>query len=238
MESHVLRRADAAIFGSAGAREVWRAKGYRGRDAVIPQFGIDPGLFPMRAEDLRIETGFSVGFVGRLVREKGVDVLLNALAELPEAVHLTVIGAGPERAALGQLAARLGISERVVFGPWLPSTEIPGRLRRLDALVLPSRTTPYWKEQFGRVLLEAMASGTPVVGADCGEIGNVIGAAGLLFPEGDYAALAAALGRLLEDSALRQRFANNGRERVMANFTQAQVAAETVSFYRQMASAA
>ncbi len=238
MESHVLRRADAAIFGSAGAREVWRAKGYRGRDAVIPQFGIDPNLFPMRAEDTRTEMGFSVGFVGRLVREKGVDVLLNALAELPEAVHLTVIGAGPERAALGQLAARLGISERVVFGPWLPSTEIPGRLRRLDALVLPSRTTPHWKEQFGRVLLEAMASGAPVVGADCGEISNVIGSAGLLFPEGDSAALAAALRQLIEDGDLRQRVAQNGRARVLAHFTQAQVAAETVSVYRRLAGAA
>ena len=113
--------------------------------------------------------------------------------------------------------------------------EISERMRCLDALVLPSRTTSHWKEQFGRVLLEAMASGAPVVGADWGEIGNVIGAAGLLFPEGDYAALAAALRRLLEDSTLRQRCANNGRDRVMANFTQAQVAAETVSFYRQIA---
>jgi len=238
METYVLRRTDAAIFGTAGAHAVWRAKGYRGREAVIPQFGIDPDLFPMRANKTQRQEKFSVGFVGRLVPEKGVDLLLRALAILPEEVHLTVIGAGPERIALGHLAGHLEISEGVVFEPWISSTEISERMRRLDALVLPSRTTPHWKEQFGRVLLEAMASGTPVVGADSGEIGNVIGAAGLLFPEGDYTALAAALGRLLEDSALRQRFADNGRERVMANFTQAQVAAATVSFYRQMASAA
>ncbi len=236
MESYVLRRADAAIFGSASAHAVWRAKGYRGRKDIIPQFGIDPDLFPMREEDTRRQGRFSVGFVGRLVREKGVDILLRALADLPEEVHLTVIGAGPERAALAQLAGRLGISERVVFEPWLPSTEIPERLRSLDALVLPSRTTSHWKEQFGRVLLEAMASGAPVVGADCGEIASVIGTAGLLFPEGDYAGLAAALRRLLEDSTLRQRVVQNGRERVISKFTQAQVAAETVSVYRQLAS--
>ncbi len=238
IESYVLRQTDAAIFGSAGAQAVWREKGYRGREAVIPQFGIDPDLFPMRTEDTVRDRGFSVGFVGRLVREKGVDVLLRALADLPKEVHLTVIGAGPERAALGHLAQRLEISERVVFEPWLSSTEIPERLRRFDALVLPSRTTPYWKEQFGRVLVEAMASGVPVIGANCGEIPSVIGTAGLLFPEGDSDALGAALLRLLEDSALCQRVAQNGRALVLANFTHAQVAAKTVRVYRQMAGVA
>jgi len=153
MESYVLRRADAAIFGSAGAHAVWRAKGYCGREAIIPQFGVDPDLFPMRAEDTYIEGRFSVGFVGRLVREKGVDILLRALADLPKEVHLTVIGAGPERAALGQLAGRLNISERVIFEPWIPSTAIPERLRRLDvfchrALLRTGRSNSggcYWR---------------------------------------------------------------------------------------------
>ena len=81
-----------------------------------------------------------------------------------------------------------------------------------------------------------MLWGLSVVGADCGEIASVIGTAGLLFPEGDYAGLAAALRRLLEDSTLRQRVVQNGRERVISKFTQAQVAAETVSVYRQLAS--
>ncbi len=89
-----------------------------------------------------------------------------------------------------------------------------------------------------RVLLDAMASGAPVVGADCGEISNVIGSAGLLFPEGDSAALAAALWQLIEDGDLRQRVSQNGRARVLAHFTQAQVAAETVSVYRRLAGAA
>ena len=238
MESYVLQRADAAIFGSSGAYAVWQAKGYRGHGAIIPQFGIDPDLFPMRAEGGCTDVAFSVGFVGRLVSEKGVDVLLCALADLPDNVNLIVIGAGPERTALQQLAVRLQISERVVFVPWLPSMEIPERLRCLDALVLPSRTTSNWKEQFGRVLLEAMASGVPVVGADCGEIPSVIGDAGLLFPEGDSAALAVRLLRLMEDNSLWQRVSQSGRDRVMSNYTQAQVAAKTVNVYRQLANEA
>ncbi|MCH2540130.1 MAG: glycosyltransferase family 4 protein [Anaerolineales bacterium] len=235
MESYVLKRADAAIFGSSGAYGVWKSKGYRGYGAIIPQFGIDPDLFPMRSGNGCNDKGFSVGFVGRLVREKGVDVLLRALAKLPDKVNLVVIGAGPERNALQQLAVRLQISERIVFVPWLPSMEIPERLRSFDALVLPSRTTSNWKEQFGRVLLEAMASGVPVIGSDSGEIPSVIGDAGLMFPEGDFDALARQLLRLMDDNSLWKRVSQTGRDRVMSNFSQAQVASETVSVYRRMA---
>jgi len=112
--------------------------------------------------------------------------------------------------------------------------EMPSYYNRLDVLVLPSLTRPNWKEQFGRVLIEAMACGVPVVGSDCGEIPNVIGQAGLIFPEGDADELRARLERLMGDPYLRMRLARLGRERVLARYTQARIAAETCEVYRHL----
>jgi glycosyltransferase involved in cell wall biosynthesis len=129
------------------------------------------------------------------------------------------------------LAEQTGIAGQVEFLGHRPSTQTPEFYRTFDVLVLPSVSRPNWIEQFGRVLIEAMASGVPVIGSDCGEIPNVIGDAGLIFPEGDVAALRAALARLMATPALRSELAGRGRARVAAHFTQAQVAAATYHVY-------
>jgi len=102
----------------------------------------------------------------------------------------------------------------------------------LDVLTLPSRTRWNIKEQFGRVLVEAMASETCVVGSDSGEIPRVIGDAGLVFHEGDERELAGHLRRLMEHTALRQALARRGRERALTHYTYAQIARQAVDFYR------
>ena len=112
--------------------------------------------------------------------------------------------------------------------------QMPVFFRQLDVLLVPSLTRPNWKEQFGRVLIEAMACGTVPIGSDSGAIPNVIGGAGLIVPEGDVTALAHALRRLLQDDELRHDLAGQGRARVEAHFTQAQIAAQTVDVYREM----
>jgi glycosyltransferase involved in cell wall biosynthesis len=91
---------------------------------------------------------------------------------------------------------------------------MPQQLAKMDTLVLPSRTEVFWKEQFGRVLVEAMACGVPVVGSDSGEIPHVIADAGIVVPEGDPHALALALLRLRGDEGLRRSFIAKGHARV------------------------
>jgi len=250
IERYNLCHTDYGIAGSAGAAAVWREKGYTGPLAVIPQFGVDPDIFAPRDTRDRLSglsgrqteksaphtsRGFVIGYGGgRLVAEKGVDLLLGAVAGLPGVWRLSVVGAGPERERLEVLARRLGLADRVSFEGIVPSVRMPAFYQELDALVLPSRSRPNWVEQFGRVLIEAMACGVPVVGSDCGEIPNVVGDAGLIFPEGDMGALRECLMRLMRDLDLWADLARRGRERVLAHFTQAQVAAQTVAVYREM----
>ncbi len=234
IERYNLRHAHHAIAGSKGAAAVWREKGYTGPLAVIPQFGVDPDIFTPRSGERDSARGFVIGYVGRLVVEKGVDLLLNAVAELPGVWRLHIVGAGPERERLEEQARRLGLADRVLFEGELPSLRVPAFFRELDVMVLPSHSQSNWVEQFGRVLIEAMACGVVVVGSDCGEIPNVIGDAGLIFPEWNDYALRERLEQLMRDPDLWADLARRGRERVLGRFTQAQIAAQTVAVYRTM----
>lgn len=235
MEKQVLAGADYAIMGNSEAVDVWQRKGYRGPSRVIPQFGVDPQLFrpPPKRDPGR---GFVVGATNRrLVPEKGVDLLLKAMSSLPGIWRIHVAGDGPARPALEQLAVRLGIADRVFFDGPISSDNMPAYLQQLDVLVLSSRAMPSWKEQFGRVLVEAMACEVVVVGANSGEIPNVIGPAGLIFPEEDIDALSKHLHQLMFYEEMRFELGRRGRQRVLDHYTQAQIAAQTVAVYREMA---
>jgi glycosyltransferase involved in cell wall biosynthesis len=229
--------ASHAIAGNQAALQVLRAKGYAGSVSVVPQFGVDPDLFRPRepGERRMAEEEFVIGYSGALIPEKGVDLLLQACARLPFAGWaLEILGDGGERPRLEALAVELGIAGQVRFWGRVPSTEAPDFYRRFDLLVLPSITRPNWMEQFGRVLVEAMASGVPVIGSSSGEIPRVIGEAGLVFPEGDVDALCQAISGLAGDPGRRAELAQQGRQRVLQRFTQAQVAAATYGIYQDM----
>lgn len=234
MEAYVLRHSDYAIAGNADAIRVLRAKNYRGAVRVIPQFGIDPELFcPHSATSPHREFRIGAG-VGRWVEEKGIDVLLRAAAGLSGEWRIYLRGSGPAYAPLVALARQLGISDRVQFEPPCPSVEMPAFYNQLDVFVMPSRTRPNWKEQFGRALVEAMACGVPVIGSDSGEIPNVIGDAGLIFSEDDVDALRAHLIALRDDPARRAELGARGRARVLAHLTHARIAQATYDVYREI----
>jgi glycosyltransferase involved in cell wall biosynthesis len=222
-----------SAFGIAGSREalqVLRAKGYCGPGVVIPQFGVDPDLF---SPALAPPDGPPViGFVSRLVEEKGVMVLLTALTGLTGDWRLHVIGAGPLEDAARERAQQLGLTRRITWERGVASTLVPERLRSFTVLVQPSLTRRHWKEQFGRALMEAMACGVPVVGSNSAEIPNVIGDAGVVVPEGDPQALCRAIDRVLREPELRRTLADRGRSRALEHYTHARIADETVNVYR------
>jgi glycosyltransferase involved in cell wall biosynthesis len=232
MERYVYHRSSTAIAGNLEAVQVLRAKGYSGPTAVIPQFGVDESVFKPIAQQSK-ET-FTIGYAGRLVEQKGLLILVQALALLEGSWRLDICGSGPLEAEMRTLLGELGLGNRVTFHQQIPSSKMPGFYNRLNVLVLPSLTRPNWKEQFGRVLIEAMSCGVPVLGSTSGEIPHVIGSAGIVTPEGDVPALASQLAALRGSPDLRGRLGSAGRERVLANYTQARIAQATVDIYRRL----
>lgn len=240
-ERHTFRHVRGGIAGNEEAREILVKRGFRRPTWVIPQFGVDPEIFKKSDSSelrgtLKIAGKFVVGFMGRLVEEKGLDTLLTTLNHLPNDVVVLMVGSGPFQPQLEQICAKLGLEERVRWVPAVPSREVPKYLSAFDVLVLPSRTRPKWKEQFGRVLVEAMACEVPVIGSNSGEIPRTIGNCGYVFPEGDASTLANLLCRLKNDNSLRSALGSQGRARVLAHFTQAEIAQRTVEFYRYILS--
>jgi len=239
VERFVLRRAALVIAGSEAARRRIARRGVGAdRIAVLPQLGVDPDRYVKADRDAaRSRQGLTppvIGYIGRLVPEKGVDVLVEATAPLDARVLL--VGDGASR---GALEARVSAwpRDKARFVGAVTDTDVPEYLAALDALVLPSRTTATWAEQFGHVLIEAMAAGVPVVGSSSGAIPDVVGDAGIIVPEGDAAALRRALETLLADPALRARLSERGQDRVQAHYAHAVVARELAALYRRLAPA-
>ena len=116
----------------------------------------------------------------------------------------------------------------------MPHEQVARYLNTLDTLALPSLTTPTWKEQFGHVLIEAMACGVPVIGSSSGAIPELIGDAGLIFPEGDIAALRAAIISLQTNLCQRSELARAGRKRVLEHYTHDRIAAANAEFFAQV----
>lgn len=237
--TYTLRNADFAVGRSAEAVAVLRIKGYKGPAAVVPN-AVDTDLFrPLNRIACRAELGygpndFVAGYVGRLIESKGLMDMVEALAHCPENVQLLFVGTGDFQTSLEMRARDLGRTERVRFLPARPLTDLPRIMNALDTLVLVSRTTPRWKEQFGRVVIEANACGTPVIGSRSGAIPEVVGDAGIIVPEQDPAALAAAIRSLAADPKWRKDLARIGRHQVEASFTWGRVAAKMHDIYAEM----
>ena len=227
----LFRRAVAAVAGNAEAKALLQRRGYKNAVTVLPQLGVDASL-PRRGEPQRTV----VGYVGRLVHQKGLFVLLEAVARLTEDVRVMVVGSGPLKVELLKKAQALRLDGRLELHEGVPHPEVPQYLQQMTVLVLPSLTTPTWKEQFGHVLIEAMASGVPVIGSDSGAIPEVIGDAGLVVPEGDVGALAEALRRLVSTPGLRTDLASRGRGRVLADYTNGIIARRLAAFWQDLVS--
>jgi glycosyltransferase involved in cell wall biosynthesis len=239
-EKFVFANAAGAVPGSREVLELLRFRGFRG-PAVQVGHGLDPTIF--RKQDglgmrrkLMPDGSFAIGFIGRIHKEKGLDTLVKALAMIPQHAVLVLVGRGPYQAELEDLIRQLELTKRVQWVPWVNSDEVLQYINAFDVVVLPSRTRRNWKEQFGRVLIEAMACETCVVGSDSGEIPNVIADASLIFHEGDEQELADRLRRLMNDPEGREALGRRGRQRVLEHFTYAKIARDRAEFYRRICS--
>ncbi len=234
-----LPHVDALICGSHEGPSTFASLGVTCPMHIIPQYGIDPARYSPEGPRIDIQSTYNignnellVGFVGRIMPMKGLDTLLEACSLCGNNVHCVVIGRG-DTGWLRTVAERTGMTSRLTIIDGLAPADVPSAMRALDVMVLPSKTTAQWREQFGRVIIEAMACGLPVVGSSSGEIPYVIGDAGLVFPEGDAKALASCIEQMSDPEA-RATIRRLGLERVEAHYTNERIAGQIAQVYRQV----
>ena len=247
LEAYNLHHTHGIIAGNQDAQTVLRQRGYQGPISIMPQLGVDESRFcPREQPELKQKLGinshdFVVGFVGRFVAEKGLLTLGRALADLKNYDwKWLLLGRGYLQPLLMEKVAEWGIQDRLISVESVPHEEVSRYINVMNVLVLPSETNPYfktltatgWKEQFGHVLIEAMASKVPVIGSDCGEIPNVISEAGLIFPEGDASKLQDCLRQLMKQPELANRLTKLGYERAMNRYTNKALAIQLLEFYK------
>lgn len=239
--AYTLATASRIIVSSPALAENARTlRPYRRKCVVVP-FGFDPARFApndrTRAEAAALREAHGgrpiVLFVGRLVEYKGIDVLLRALSGI-ENVDAILVGDGPRRLALEELASDLGLAGRVSFEGEVADQRMPVLYEACDLFVLPSVTRA---EAFGLVQLEAMAAGKAVVSTSV-PTGvpwvNQHERTGLIVPPGEVPALRQAIERLLNDPDLRSRMGRNGCARVARDFTPARMIQQMLAVYRDV----
>ena len=250
LENCNLHNTDGIIAGNLDGAKILRQRGYQGAVKVMPQLGVDETLFRRTGKDADLlrkfgiePTDFVVGFVGRFVEEKGLLTLAESLAGLKtHPWKWLLVGQGKLRSHLEEKCREWGISDRIIWVESVSHEEIPPYINLMNCLVLPSQTSYKfktltavgWKEQFGHVLIEAMACKIPVIGSDCGEIPHVIGDAGLVFPEGNAGILRDCLQQLMEGRDLAADLGDRGYHRAMTNYTNQALAEQLLDFYKQL----
>jgi glycosyltransferase involved in cell wall biosynthesis len=224
-ESWVYRTSSLAFPITQAVDQVHRTKGYSGASTVLP-LGFDSDQY-FAAEDVGRRHSASSGpttfaFVGRVVEEKGLVTLAAALGKIRSMPwELVMVGSGPYEPAVKAAMVEHGVADRVDWRGFIPHADVAKFYESVDCLLLPSESRSNWTEQFGRVMVESMACGTPVIGSDSGEIPNIVRTTGggLVFHEGDSDDLAVQMRQMISDRDGRAEMAIAGHRYVHENYS-------------------
>jgi glycosyltransferase involved in cell wall biosynthesis len=232
---------DAAMCHYPAIRDQMQREGYSRPILIQTQIGVDEDLFHPDNQERAIMRaklglkGFVVGFVGRIVWEKGILDIGEAIGRLPEEVHLLTVGDGDDKGRLLDLAAKGGWAKRLHLVGYLSSAEVAAHMRAMDCLVLGSRTTEGWVDTFPNVVAQAMSTGLPVVASNSGAIPFMLGDRGLLFQEGSVNEIVDHLMSLRADESLRSRMGQSLRERAISEFCVGGINERLMEFLRSLA---
>lgn len=223
----------AAIVGNPSAEKLLREDGFSAPILISPQLGVERS-FPTK-QSLK---GKRIGFVGRLTQEKGVETLLSAFEQIVQDHpdwELWFVGSGPLYDRLSARVEAKKLSHNIIFTGSVNHEKALALIESFEILVLPSRDVATWREQFGHVIIEAMAAGVVVVGSDAGAIPWVIGDAGLIFRQNCIEELRDVLSRLLRSDTERLIYAKLGRQRVDELYTHECIARTIGNFLHERA---
>jgi len=234
------RAAGWICCGEKIAQTLKPRQGYATPMKVIPH-GVDINHFyPNREAGLEIlrslgweEKGQPViGYLGRFIPDKGLNLLMQVLDKLEAPWRAMFVGTGPMESSLRTWAERYPGRVRICTN--VKHNDVPQYLNAMDILCAPSQTMPNWREQFGRMLVEAFACGIPVIGSDSGEIPHVIKDAGIVVGEKDELGWVGAISELLESPSLRQEIAAKGLERARSVYAWSIVARQHLEFFTEI----
>jgi len=244
-EQYVFKNATGSHPISEEVLDVMRNKGFSGPSTLIP-LGVNINTYnPNNKTDAItiLKNDFSLSqkdnipivlFIGRLVEEKGYDDLIDASFQSLEKFSLGIVGGGPDKNRIVKRLKELKTIRPTFYTGRIPHSKAATILAAADIIVVPSRTTKWWKEQFGRVIVEGQCSGAAVIGSDSGEIPKVIGDTGLIFPEGDVSALQEQIELLLSKPNLLTKFKEKGLNHSRKNYGWKAIAARTVKSYKEL----
>ena len=243
-ERIVFDKSSCAVVRSKGIRDALLKKSYLKRVFVIPWAVELERFYPRNMSVLRRKLGLNssvVGYIGRLTEEKGVIDFVRSLSILSKKgvkLQALIVGSGPYKKKVKRMVDILRLNGLIKIISAIPHNEIWKYYNCMDILVVPSHTTKNWKEQFGRVLIEAMACGVPVIGSSSGEIPKIIRktGGGLIFQEKNIKNLAAKIYELLKDEKKRKEFGRRGREKVIQLYSNEVVARQFYEVYKQLLS--
>lgn len=240
IEDFTLRDSDLAIVLDEAMKKILISKGFKKEIKIVPGFalGVDTEVYKkLNISKLRKELSlnkFTIGYSGRFQKEKGVQTLLKAVARLKKDFNLLLLGWGQYRPEIESLAKELGLSGKIRIIDEKLGGKVVSYLNCIDLLVVPSLTTPEWKEQFGRVVPEAMICEIPVITSDSGSLPYITGDAGLVFKEGDADDLKNKIELIMNDKKLREKLIKKGLERARKYFDSKKIAYNTYKVYKEM----
>ena len=227
-KQRTIREADHFLAVTERAKEALIQEGCPKEKITVIPMGVDIKLFtPCKGSPCEgAGAALSILFVGRLEKEKGVWVLLEAVKNLykthKEKFRVTMIGEGSQKGALIDAIREVSLKE-VVEIKSVDYFEIQKEYQQADIFVLPSLPTKYWEEQYGMVLVEAMASGLPIIGSDSGAIPEVLGDAGIIVPHGNVRKLTGAIAQMVENKKKRVQLGKKSLERARIFFDNAEI---------------
>lgn len=240
IERYAMRKAAGWICsGSLVAQTLRQRRGYDKPMAQIP-LGVDLQCFHPDAQSGRAildKLGWKpgppvVGYLGRFVPDKGLDLLTRALDQIQGEWRALFVGAGPMEPQLRRWAE--GHGDRVRLCTDVIHDQVPAYLNAMTVLCAPSQTMPNWKEQFGRMVVESFAAGVPFIGSDSGEIPFVVRDAGVVVPEKDEAAWARAIADLLANPTRCRELSERGLQRARDEFAWPVVARKYLDFFESI----
>ena len=231
-EKIVCSNSQGAYTCSTEVTKVLKERSFKGLIKEIP-LGIDENIFFKKNKNY-INDKFKIGFIGRLEKSKGIINLIHALGKLKSKNwECSIVGNGSLYNSLSEVINKENLTDKVKLLGSIDPENIPAYINSIDILIVPSLTTPSWKEQFGRVIVEAFACGKPVIGSDSGAIPEVISTGGIIFSENNIEELALKIDEVINNNELYEYISKNALQQSQ-KYTWNKIAKEFDDLYNKV----